>query len=53
MSINTINNFLSSQKILKSSAQFYLFDVGARRGFHPVFIKIIPKPLHKIIRKFI
>lgn len=46
MSINTLNNFPSSQKILKPSSPFYLFDVGARRGFHPIFNNF--KPIVKI-----
>ncbi len=46
MSINLLNNFPSSQKILKPTAPFYFFDVGARRGFHPVFNNY--KPIVKI-----
>ena len=46
MSINSLNNFPLSQKLLKSSEPLYLFDVGARRGFHPVFNNF--KPIVKI-----
>jgi len=37
MSLNFLNNFPSSQKILKFNQPFVLIDIGARRGFHPVF----------------
>lgn len=46
MSINKLNNFPSSQKLLNPREPFYLFDIGARRGFHPVFNNF--KPIIKI-----
>jgi len=48
MSINSLNNFPSSQKLLTLREPFYLFDIGARRGFHPVFTKVTPKIYSKI-----
>ncbi len=37
MSLNFLNNFPSSQKILSFNDPFVLIDIGARRGFHPIF----------------
>ncbi|WP_438964724.1 hypothetical protein [Winogradskyella sp.] len=46
MSINKLNNFPSPQKLLNPREPFYLFDIGARRGFHTVFNNF--KPIIKI-----
>ena len=37
MSAKDINNFPESTRILTLQEPFFLIDVGARRGFHPVF----------------
>ncbi len=37
MSLDFLNNFPSSQKILSLNDPFVLIDIGARRGFHPIF----------------
>ena len=37
MSLRFLNNFPSSQKILTLNEPFVLIDIGARRGFHPIF----------------
>jgi FkbM family methyltransferase len=42
MSFGNINNFPQSTKILRLNQPFVLIDVGARRGFHPVFNNFIP-----------
>lgn len=35
-----LNNFPNTQKILSLNQPFVLIDVGARRGFHPIFNKL-------------
>ena len=42
MSVDNINNFPESTKILELDKPFVLIDVGARRGFHPVFNNFNP-----------
>lgn len=42
MSVDNINNFPGSTKILVLEKPFVLIDVGARRGFHPVFNNFMP-----------
>ena len=40
MTVINLNNFPNSQKILKTKTPFILIDIGARRGFHPIFNNI-------------
>lgn len=37
MSVKNINNFPESTSVLSLQEPFVLIDVGARRGFHPIF----------------